>query len=112
LKGILITHGHEDHFGALPFLLDELKGVPVFATKLVAGFIEEKLTDYGIEGVKVNVFDPERDTISLGVFRVTPFRISHSVPDGVGFAIDTPDGKFFILPIIKFDWTACRRSAI
>jgi len=104
LRGILITHGHEDHIGALPFLLSEIKA-PVFSTKLVAGFIEEKLKDSDIKGVKVNVFDPERDNISLGVFKITPFRISHSVPDGVGFAIDTPEGKIFHVADYKFDWT-------
>jgi ribonuclease J len=104
LRGILITHGHEDHIGALPFLLSEIKA-PVFSTKLVAGFIEEKLQDYGMKGIKINVFDPERDVISLGVFKITPFRISHSVPDGVGFAIDTPEGKLFHVADYKFDWT-------
>lgn len=102
LRGILITHGHEDHIGALPFLLSEIKA-PVFSTKLVAGFIEEKLQDYGMKGIKINVFDPERDVISLGVFKITPFRISHSVPDGVGFAIDTPEGKLFHVADYKFD---------
>jgi len=104
LRGILISHGHEDHLGALPFLLPQVNA-PVFATRLVAGFIEDKLSDYRIKGVKINVFNPERDTISLGSFRVTPFRVSHSVPDGVGFAIDTPEGRIFHVPDYKFDWT-------
>lgn len=104
LRGILITHGHEDHIGALPFLLSEIKA-PVFATKLVAGFIEEKLSDFGLKRIKVNVFDPEKDDILLGIFKITPFRISHSVPDGVGFVIDTPEGKIFHVADYKFDWT-------
>jgi ribonuclease J len=104
LRGVLISHGHEDHLGALPFLLKDVKA-PIFATKLVAGFIEDKFTDYNLPAPKVNVFDPERDVISLGVFKVAPFRVSHSVPDGVGFAIDTPEGKLFHIPDYKFDWT-------
>lgn len=104
LRGILITHGHEDHLGALPFLLKQIK-TEVYSTKLVAGFIEDKLSQYKIQGVKLNVFDPEKDTLSLGVFKVTPFRISHSVPDGVGFCIDTPEGKLFHAADFKFDWT-------
>ncbi len=104
LRAILISHGHEDHMGGLPFLLREVKA-PVYATRLVAGFIEDKLADYGMRGEKINVFNPERDTISLGVFRVTPFRVSHSVPDGVGYAIDTPEGRLFHVPDYKFDWT-------
>jgi len=104
LRGILISHGHEDHLGALPFLLPQVS-TQVYATKLVAGFIEDKLRDYRLKGYKVNVFDPERDTLTLGSFKVTPFRVSHSVPDGVGFAIDTPEGKVFHVADYKFDWT-------
>jgi ribonuclease J len=104
LKGVLISHGHEDHLGALPFLLKEID-TPVFATKLVAGFIEEKLQDHGIKNKKVNVFDPDKDTVDLGVFKITPFRVSHSVPDGVGFSINTPEGNIFHVADYKFDWT-------
>lgn len=104
LKGILISHGHEDHLGALPFLFKEVQA-PIYATKLVAGFIEDKFADYEMASPKVNVFDPERDVLSLGVFKATPFRVSHSVPDAVGFAIDTPEGKVFHVPDYKFDWT-------
>ena len=103
LKGVIITHGHEDHLGALPFLLKEFK-VPIYATKLVGGFIEDKFADYGTKET-VKVFDPQRDVITIGVFKITPFRTSHSVPDGVGFAIDTPDGRVFHIPDYKFDWT-------
>ncbi|MFH1864055.1 MAG: ribonuclease J [bacterium] len=104
LKGILVSHGHEDHLGALPFLLREVN-VPVYSTKLVGGFIEDKLADYKFRGAKINVFDPERDVFSVGSFKVTPFRVSHSVPDGVGFAIDTPEGRVFHVSDYKFDWT-------
>jgi len=104
LKGVLITHGHEDHLGALPFLLKEVK-TPIYATKLVAGFIKEKLEDSKMASADIHVFDPEKDVLSLGVFKITPFRVAHSVPDGVGFCIDTPEGKMFHVPDYKFDWT-------
>lgn len=104
IRAILISHGHEDHFGAIPFLPDRIKA-PIFATKLVAGFIEDKLDDYKVRGRKVNVFDPEKDVLSFGPFKVTPFRTSHSVPDGVGFALDTPEGRIFHVADYKFDWT-------
>ena len=104
VRAILISHGHEDHLGALPFLLKDIKA-PIYSTKLVAGFIEDKFLDYGMRGLKVNVFDPERDVLTFGAFRITPFRVSHSVPDGVGFAIDTPEGRVFHVPDYKFDWT-------
>ncbi len=104
LRGIVISHGHEDHLGALPFLLKEVNA-PIYATELVAGFIEDKFEDQGAKAPRVNIFNPERDSISLGVFKITPFRVSHSVPDGVGFCIDTPEGKVFHVPDYKFDWT-------
>jgi len=104
LRAVLISHGHEDHLGALPFLLPQVN-TQVYATKLVAGFIEDKLSEYRIRGAKINVFDPERDTLTFGSFKVTPFRVSHSVPDGVGFAIDTPEGRVFHVADYKFDWT-------
>ena len=107
LKGVLVTHGHEDHLGALPFLLQDIEDgerVPIYSTKLVSGFIEDKFKDYGLEK-KVEVFDPDKDDIKLGVFQITPFRTSHSVPDSVGYAIDTPEGRIFHIPDYKFDWT-------
>lgn len=104
VRGILISHGHEDHLGALPFLFQKLKA-PIYSTKLVAGFIEDKFVDYGVKGVKVDVFNPETDQLKIGKFTVDPFRVSHSVPDGVGFCIATPVGKVFHVPDYKFDWT-------
>lgn len=104
VRAVFISHGHEDHIGALPFLFQEIK-VPIYATRLVAGFIEDKFLDYGIKGVRVNVFDPEKDSVKIGSFTVDSFRVSHSVPDGVGFCMTTPAGRFFHVPDYKFDWT-------
>lgn len=104
LRGIIITHGHEDHLGAVPFLLKEVDA-QVYASRLTAGFIEDKLADYQLRGKKVNVFNPEKDTLNLGNFKIMPFRVSHSVPDAVGLAIDTPEGRMFHVPDYKFDWT-------
>jgi len=104
LRGVLVSHGHEDHLGGLPFLLKDVK-TTIYATKLVGGFIEDKFEDYDDLTPKISVFDPDHDVLTLGVFKVTPFRVSHSVPDGVGFCIDTPEGKIFHVPDYKFDWT-------
>ena len=104
LRGVLISHGHEDHLGGLPFLLKDVQ-TTIYATKLVGGFIEDKFEDYKDKIPKISVFDPEKDVLTLGVFKITPFRVSHSVPDGVGFCIDTPEGKIFHVPDYKFDWT-------
>lgn len=104
VKGIVISHGHEDHLGALPFLFENLV-VPIYSTPLVAGFIEDKFSDYG-KRVSINVFDPEKNTVKVGkYFTIDPFRVSHSVPDGVGLCITTPVGKVFHVPDYKFDWT-------
>ncbi len=104
LRGVVITHGHEDHIGALPFLLEKVK-TPIFSTRLVAGFIGLKMQDYGVVDFKVNIFDPEKDSINLGDFKISPFRTSHSIPDSVGFVIDTPEGKIVHAADYKFDWT-------
>jgi len=104
LRGVVITHGHEDHFGALPFLMEQVKA-PIYASKLTAGFIKDKMDDYGVRDYKLNVVDLEKGEIRLGVFKLTPFRVSHSVPDTAGYCIETPEGKVFHVPDYKFDWT-------
>ncbi|MBI4029024.1 MAG: ribonuclease J [Candidatus Blackburnbacteria bacterium] len=105
IKGVFISHAHEDHFGAIPFLLDVLPDVKIYSSKLVAGFIEDKLLDYGIRGKKVNIVDPEGGPITAGSFIVDAFRITHSVPDSLGFSITSPVGRAFHVPDFKFDWT-------
>lgn len=105
VRGIIITHGHEDHFGALPYILPKVP-VPVYATPLVLGFIKVKLEDYKLGGkFSLNVVEPEKGTFNLGVFKVTPVRINHSVPDSVGYCLETPAGRAFHFPDYKFDWT-------
>lgn len=109
LRGVFITHGHEDHLGGLPFLYKDLNNfVPIYATKLVAGFIEDKFADYK-KNIEVKIFDPQKDVVSAGPFKVQAFRVSHSVPDSVAFVIDTPDGKFIHVSDFKFDWTPVDR---
>ncbi|QQS38990.1 ribonuclease J [Candidatus Woesebacteria bacterium] len=104
LKGVLITHGHEDHIGALPFFMKEFN-VPIYSTRLVSEFIKEKLKDHGLAFDNLKVFNPESDVVTIGSFRATPFYIAHSIPDGVGFAIETPKEKVFHVADYKFDWT-------
>lgn len=105
IKGVFISHAHEDHFGAVPFLLDVLPEVEIYSAKLVAGFIEDKLVDYGIKDKKINVINPEGEAVKVGSFTIDAFRITHSVPDSLGFSITTPVGRFFHVPDYKFDWT-------
>lgn len=104
IRAVFVSHGHEDHFGALPFLLRELQ-VPVYATKLVVGFIKDKLGEYKVRG-ELRTLEPDKNEgVKVGVFTVDCFRVTHSVPDSVGFCITTPVGKFFHVPDYKFDWT-------
>jgi ribonuclease J len=102
LKGIIVSQGHEDHQGALPFLLKEVNST-VYAPKLVAAFIKYKLDEHGIKAAKISVYDPDRDVVTVGPFKITPFRVPHSIPDTVGFSIDTPEGQVFHVAEYKFD---------
>ncbi len=102
LAGIVVSQGHEDHIGAIPFLLKEVKA-EIWAAPLVAGFLKDKLDEFGIKNYKINTFQPESASFEVGPFRLQPFRVSHSVPDSCGFAIDTPEGRIFHVPEHKFD---------
>lgn len=103
LVGILISHGHEDHMGALPYLLRDVQ-VPIYSTKLVSAFIESKLLDFGIKEFDLKVFDPDSDNpVKIGPFEINPFRVAHSVPDTVCFVINTPEGKLVHATEYKFE---------
>lgn len=105
VKGIIITHAHYDHFGALPHILPYLP-VPVYGSKLALEFVKMALADAGLPE-KQDLFEisPEKDSFSLGCFRITPFRVCHSVPDSLGFVLGTPVGNIFHVSDYKFDWT-------
>jgi ribonuclease J len=105
LKGIVVSQGHDDHVGALPFLLKEVD-VPIWCTPLVTEFLKVKFKDYKVPKYKLNTFNPDRDVFSIGPFKITSFRVTHSVPDTVGFAIDTPEGRIFHVAEHKMDQTS------
>lgn len=102
LKGIIVSQGHEDHIGALPFLLRDVK-TTIWAPPLVTEFIKDKFKDYGVRNYKINTFNPDSDKFQVGSFSIQPFRVTHSVPDTVGFAIDTSEGRIFHVPEHKMD---------
>jgi ribonuclease J len=110
LAGIVLTHGHEDHIGALPYLADELKS-PLYATPFTAGLIAGKLEEEGLTGqVKLNVIE-RGGSIELGPFTVSFVALSHSIPEGNGLLIETPFGNVFHTGDWKIDETPVIGSA-
>ena len=104
VRGIILTHGHEDHVGALPYVLQEVRA-PIYATKLTCGLAEVKLKDSRLlTETKLNTIQAG-DSISLGPFRIEFFHVCHSIPDGVGLAIETPVGLVVHSGDFKFDYT-------
>lgn len=104
VRGIVVTHGHEDHIGALPYVLDAIK-TPIYATKLTRGLIEVKLKEHKLlDDVQLNTIQPG-DRLALGPFRFEFFHVNHSIPDGIGLAIETPVGLVVHSGDFKFDHT-------
>jgi ribonuclease J len=104
VRGIIVTHGHEDHTGALPYILPQLK-VPVYSTKLTHGLISVKLKEHKVlDKAKLEVIEPG-DEVQLGRFKVEFFRVSHSIPDSVGLVIHTPLGIVVHSGDFKLDHT-------
>src|SRR5436190_14822983 len=104
LVGIVLTHGHEDHIGALPYLAADLK-VPLYATPFTAGLIAGKLEEEGLTGqVKLHVVE-RGGSIDLEPFKVTYVPLAHSIPEGNGLLIETPHGKIFHTGDWKIDET-------
>ena len=102
VKAFIITHGHEDHVGALPFVLKEINR-PIYATALTNGLIKEKLKEHKLESsVVFNTVKP-RDKVAIGHFNVEFIRVSHSIADGVGLAISTPMGTVIHTGDFKID---------
>ncbi len=104
VKAIVLTHGHEDHIGALPYVLKKIN-VPLYGTKLTLGLVENKLKEHRILGdVRTNIVRPG-DKINLGKFGVEFIKTSHSIPDAVSLAISTPLGMIIHTGDFKIDYT-------
>lgn len=104
IKGVLITHGHEDHIGGLPYLLKSVN-IPVYATKLTIGLISGKLKEHGLlSSAKLNVIHAG-DKIKLGKFTVEAIHVNHSIPDAVAYAIRTKAGTIVQTGDFKIDST-------
>jgi ribonuclease J len=104
VRAVLITHGHEDHVGALGHLMRDIDA-PVYGTRLTTGLIREKLRDFGLVGAVNLKTIRAGDVFRVGPFTIEPFHVAHSIPDGVGFGITTPVGLIVHTGDYKFDHT-------
>ena len=110
IRGIVLTHGHEDHIGGLPYVLKRLN-VPVYGTKLTLGLVENKLKEHNIKNVVLNQVKAS-DIIKLGSFTIEFVKTSHSIPDSVALAINTPVGMVFHTGDFKIDFTPINDNLI
>lgn len=104
IRGLVLTHGHEDHTGALPYILPQLPKVPIYASKLTAHLVMEKLAEYQGIPKQVNIFTPGQ-VLQLGKFKVESVKISHSIPDATNLIIQTSIGTIYHGSDFKFDFT-------
>jgi len=105
IRGILLTHGHEDHIGALPYVLKEIN-VPVYGTRLTLGLVESKLREANLLGKTKRILITADSEVKLGTsMTATFFRTNHSIPDSVGICLETPEGIVVHTGDFKFDYT-------
>lgn len=103
IKGIVLTHGHEDHIGALPYVLQKIN-VPIYGTRLTLGLVDLKLKERGLTNVELNIVD-SGDKITLGSLEVEFIATNHSIPDSVAIAIHTPLGIILHTGDFRIDYT-------
>lgn len=104
IRGLVVTHGHEDHIGAIPYLLNNIN-VPIYATRLTIGLIEGKLREHrNLSSASLNTVEPGQ-VLTFGAFSVEFIHVNHSIPDAVAFAIKTPAGTVVHTGDFKIDTT-------
>jgi ribonuclease J len=105
IKGVILNHGHLDHIGGIPYILPRLQFPQVYGTKLTLGLVEKRIEEFGLKKDTIlNEIHPD-DTLKLGPFTCRFFRVNHSIPDGVGIVIETPEGTIVHSGDFKFDET-------
>ena len=104
IQGLIITHGHEDHIGSIPYLLKQIK-VPIYATRLTLGLLGNKLDEHGLKGSTTMKEVQPGQKFSLGGFTIEPIHVNHSIPDAVAYAIQTAGGTILHTGDFKIDFT-------
>jgi ribonuclease J len=104
ILGIILSHGHEDHIGALPYIIEDLN-VPIYGTRMTLGLVEAKLREHPVKNIKLNEINPDQNLILSNNFKLSFFRTNHSIPDSVGVAVETPEGTIVYTSDFKFDQT-------
>src|SRR5690554_3880550 len=104
IKTLVITHGHEDHIGGIPFLLQAIDIPSIYAPKQAVSLIRHKLEDRKIKYKKIYTYT-ENTKLKFKYFSITFFRTTHSIPDSHGLVIETPNGTIVMTGDFKFDWT-------
>ncbi len=106
IRAVVLTHAHEDHVGALPYLMREVRVAEIWATRLTLGLVKSKLDEHGLlRAAELREVEPEEGPIELGPFRIEFVRMAHSIPDAVGLAIETAAGRVFHTGDWKLDHT-------
>src|SRR5436189_1791352 len=106
LRAVVLTHGHEDHVGALPYLLREIPVPEVWATRLTLGLVKSKLDEHGLlRASELREIHPDDGPRSLGPFRISFVRMAHSIPDSVAIVLETPAGRMVHTGDYKLDYT-------
>lgn len=110
LRGLFLTHGHEDHIGAIPYVLKKIN-IPVYGTRLTMGLVGNKLIEHKLDDVSLNVINPG-EHVKTGNFKINFIGTNHSIPDSVGFAVETPVGTVIHTGDFKIDYTPINGNVI
>lgn len=106
IRGVIITHGHLDHTGGIPYLYDKIGSPQIYSAPLTNGLIKKRLEEFGMENrVKLQTITPGKEILQLGCFKVETFRLNHNIPDSIGLSITTPEGILVYATDWKFDHT-------